>query len=396
MRAAQHIDTDWLANAGVPAHARSVRIDDLGALTANWRHLADRAAPAVCAAVVKAHAYGLSEAAPHALARAGCGTFFVATLEEGMRWRAAVPEAVIFILDGLLVGAEEAYAANTLRPVLSTPKQIAAWSRFCGARRERLPAAIHIDTGMSRLGLTAADVGRLVDTPDLLATFEIALVMTHPASADDPADEMTRRQFDAFNALRAKLPAAPASFANSPGIFHDGMALDLVRPGIALYGGRPGAPPIPTLDRVVHVFARVLQVRTINAGETVGYGASFAAERESRIATLAFGYADGFNRALGNLPPDQRPNVWFGAHAAPIVGRVSMDLITVDVTDLPDGSVTEGGWAELIGRHQSVDDLADRIGTIGYEILTSLKLSRCHQILVGGPETPAAETAAHG
>jgi alanine racemase len=159
MRAAQHIDTDWLANAGVPAHARSVRVDDLGALTANWRRLADRAAPAVCAAVVKAHAYGLSEAAPHALARAGCGTFFVATLEEGMRWRAAVPEAVIFILDGLLVGAEEAYAANTLRPVLSTPQQIAAWSRFCGARRERLPAAIHIDTGMSRLGLTAADVG---------------------------------------------------------------------------------------------------------------------------------------------------------------------------------------------------------------------------------------------
>ena len=354
---------------------------DLGALAANYSDLARRAAGAECAAVVKANAYGTGlEQAAGALSEAGCKTFFVATLDEALRLRSALADPVIYVLDGLLPGQERELAAHDLRPVLGSLAEIEDWAAFCKEREQQLSAAIHIDTGMNRLGLNADEVPVLAKRPQLLKAMTPALVMSHLACADDPQDHKNEDQREAFETLRARLPAAPASLANSAGIFL-GPAYhhDLVRPGIALYGGEAvNGVPNP-MRSVVTIEAQIAQIRNVSAGQSIGYGAAYRCKAASRIATLPIGYADGIFRCLG----EAATHVCVGGHPAPFVGRVSIDLITIDVTAVPDHVAHRGAWVELVGRHNSVDDLARHAGTIGYEILTSLG-NRYARVYVSG------------
>ena len=375
---------------GAPVFARAgaVLSIDLGAIIANWRLLQARAAPAECAAVVKADAYGLgaAEVAP-ALAAAGCRVFFVATLDEGLalrrcleQWREAATYAAvtntavppspptIFVLNGAPRGGEADLAQHGLIPVLNGLGDVEAWALLSAMMDVRLPAALQIDTGMSRLGLPPAELDRLSAEPGRLDGVAPVLVMSHLACADEPAHALNARQRSAFDVARTRLPAAPASLANSSGIFLGAdYIFDLVRPGAALYGVSPNSAATNPMEGVVRLDGRILQVREIDRDTTVGYGATYGARRAERIATVAIGYADGFLRSSSN-----RGCGYLDSFRVPLVGRVSMDLTTFDVTDAPADLVYPGAAIELIGPQRPVDAVALDAGTIGYEILTSL------------------------
>lgn len=338
---------------------------DLAAIVANWRALAARAAPGAVAGVVKANAYGLG-AVPvaRALSAAGCQHFFVAHLSEGMALRAGLGAGpMIAVLDGFAPGADENAG---LVPVLNSLGDVLAHGaagRSAGRARQAL---LHLDTGMARLGLDVGEQARLAADHSLLAGLDLLYVMSHLACADEPAHPLNAEQAARFARACAALPRLPRSFANSSGLFLGAdYASDLARPGCALYGinPTPGAPN-PMLP-VIRLEAPILQIREIPAGASVGYGASFVAARPSRIATIAVGYADGYLRCLsGQGVAAYRDMI------LPMVGRVSMDLITLDVTDAP--GIAPGDVLELIGgAAPSPDDLAALAGTIGYEILTS-------------------------
>lgn len=351
---------------------------DLGALVANYRLLRARAAPAQCGAAIKADAYGTGadEAAP-ALWNAGCRQFFVAVLGEAIALRRVLPQAEIYVLAGPLGGDEAEYAQHRLVPILNSLPQVEAWAQWCRARAGHPagshPAAIHVDTGMSRLGLAPAELDRLVADPGPLRAFGVPLLMSHLACAEDPAHPQNAAQLarfrDAVARLVPLLPARPAiSFANSSGIFlGPDYHFDLVRPGSALYGLNPVPPQPNPMRQVVGLQARIIQVRHIDAHQTVGYGAAHRSTRATSLATLGLGYADGILRSLSKVGA-----AFVGGIRAPFVGRVSMDLITIDVGHVPAHLVQPGAWVEILGAHQTADDLAAAAGTIGYEILTAL------------------------
>ncbi len=343
---------------------------DLGALKANWRQLRDKASPAECAACVKGDAYGLGlERCATALAEAGCHTFFVATPAEGRKLRKHQRKAVIYVLDGLMPGLAGFYVDHGLRPVLSSLEEIAEWRGAAPGCK----AALHVDTGINRLGLTPRDVEVLATHPERLAGIDLSLVMSHLASADEPDHPGNEAQRVLFERLRSSLPPAPASLANSAGVFlGTRFHFDLVRPGVAIYGGNPFSRLANPMRPVAHLKATVLQVREVAAGGKVGYGGEWTAEGDSRIAVIAVGYRDGLLRSLAARPGKAPATVWLAGGRVPIVGRISMDLITVDVSALPAGEVRRGMTAEIIGEHISVDDLAEAAGTIAYEILTAL------------------------
>ncbi len=363
--------------------ATSLLTIDLAALRANYATLRDQAKGSECAAVIKANAYGTgAEQAVRALSKEGCGTYFVATFAEAETIRAAAREATIYVLDGFFAGSGPAFAEKAVRPVLSSLAEIQDWAAFCRERDQPLPAALQFDTGMNRLGMPHGEVEQLAAEPELLASFAPALLMSHLACADEPGHPLNEAQLKAFEACRAMLPACRASFANSAGIFLGARYhFDLVRPGFALYGGK-AAEGREALRRVIRLEARIVQVHDARAGTSVGYGADQSLSRPTRIATLAIGYADGIFRALGAREGQSGFTAYIGGHAAPALGRISMDLITLDVTDIPEGLAHRGAWAEIIGEHVSVDDLAARAGTIGYEMLTSLS-SRAQRIYTG-------------
>ncbi|WP_409559906.1 alanine racemase [Hyphomicrobium sp. MC8b] len=364
-------------NARMPesvARATGTITVDLGCIAANWRALADKVAPARCAAVVKADAYGLgAERVIATLARAGCTAFFIATPGEAETARRIAPDADIYALDGLVGNTAAAFAHFAVKPVLSTLDDVVAWSALCRARGERLPAAFHIDTGLHRLGLPVRDVRRLVAEPSMMAGIELDLVMSHLASADNPRDPKNREQLLTFETLSALFPGVARSLAASDGLMlGPSYHFDLVRPGYALYGGQASQIAPAPVHAAVTVAARILAVADVAPGETVGYSATWRAKRPSRIATIAAGYADGVPRNAS--APDGRPggHVLISGHLAPIVGRISMDLITVDVTDLPEGAAMPGEFAKLIAEGLTIEDAGFSAGTIGYEILTRL------------------------
>lgn len=364
-----------LAFASSSAPARTARAGavldiDLDAIVANWRLLSATAGGVPAAAVVKADAYGLG-AAPvaSALAAAGCTSFFVAHLDEAIALRAVLSAPDIFVLHGISPGGEGETRAHRLIPVLSTVGQIDAWAAEARRAGRRLPAALHVDTGMARLGLSEAEVDTLAADPARLADIEPRLVMSHLASAEDPSNPSNARQLARFNRLRAKLPAMTACFANSSGVFLGAdYHFDLLRPGAALYGVAPVVGRPNPLAPVVRLAGRVLRVATLAAGTPVGYGGHFVTTAPTRIATLSIGYADGFPRALAG-----RTRAGLDGVRLPLVGAVSMDMITVDVSALPEGRVREGDLVDVIGGSaDDVDTVARAAGTIGYEILTSL------------------------
>ncbi len=354
---------------------------DLTALVANWRALAAEADGAEAAAVLKADGYGTGlEHAGAALARAGCRTFFVALPDEGVRLRRATPDAAIYVLGGLFSGSAADYAAADLRPVLGSLDEAREWA---AARRAGIAtgSAIHVDTGMNRLGMSAADARALAADRAFLDSLSPSLVMSHLACADTPSHRLNAKQLAQFRATRELFPSVPASLANSAGSFlGPDYRFDMVRPGIALYGGRfiADRPPLAT---VVTAEAMVLQVRDVAAGETVGYGATWTAPAPARIAILAAGYADGYHRAASASDDRKGSRVRIGGAFAPIVGRVSMDLIAVDVTHVP--GIARDDWAELFGPNVPVDEVAGLAGTIGYELLTGIG-SRYRRTYVGG------------
>jgi alanine racemase len=347
---------------------------DLDALLANYRRLRELAAPAECAAVVKADAYGLglAQAAP-ALARAGCNTFFVATLGEAKALRELLPHATIYVFAGLMPGTAELFREHDLRPVLNSAEEIREWASYSASKSEKLPCAVHIDSGMNRLGLSADEVDAVANARELWSALKLSLVMSHLACADEPKHPKSEAQRKAFDRLRARLPKALASLANSAGILlGPSYAYDLVRPGIALYGGKPLRQGKNPFQPVVHLKGRILQVRNVGAGETVGYGATRTLTHPSRVAIVSVGYADGLFRSLSAKDGEEGLVVYIGRHAAPILGRVSMDLITIDVTHLPEELSRRGEWVELIGPNVSAQELAHHAGTIDYEVLTNL------------------------
>jgi alanine racemase len=356
------------------AHETAILTIDLDALAANYRRLRELAGPAECAAVVKADAYGIgmAEAAP-VLWRAGCKIFFVATLAEAKALRSLLPEAVIYMFSGLLPGTAAMFRTHDLRPVLNSAEEIKEWATYSASVGEKLPCAVHVDSGMNRLGLSAHEVEAVASARDLWTAMTLSLVMSHLACADDPTHPKSETQLQAFDRLRALLPDSIASLANSAGILLGrSYAYDLVRPGIALYGGHPQRQGPNPFQPVVHLAGRILQVRTVAPGETVGYGATRTLRRASRVATVAVGYADGFFRALSTKDGTEGLVVSIGGHAAPVLGRVSMDLISVDVTGVPEALSQRGAWVELIGPNVTAQEFAARAGTIDYEVLTNL------------------------
>lgn len=342
---------------------------DLGAIRRNYRRLKEMAAPAETAAVIKADAYGCGiEAVAPALQAEGCRTFFVALVSEGVRARAALGDGPrIFVLNGYPPACAETYRKSDLLPVLGSIEEIAAWDAEAGT-----PAAFHVDTGMNRLGLHPSDLAR-DDLAASIANRPPVLLMTHMACADEPRHPLNRRQIAAFDEIRARLPEIPASLANSAAIINGWTwNTDLARPGIALFGGRAVSGIENPVEPVVRLDARIIQTRRVRIGETVGYGATWTAQRDSLIAFVSMGYADGYHRsATGG---DGRPAGFAaldGRHL-PLVGRVSMDLVALDATGLADDEIVRGTTVEMIGPTVSVDDVADAAGTIGYEILTGL------------------------
>jgi alanine racemase len=350
---------------------------DLDALTANWRTLRAAAGGAETAAVVKANAYGIGiERAVPALAKAGCETFFVAHIGEAIRARAVAPDATIYVLNGLLPSSSEAYLQHQLRPVLGSAEDIDEWAAFCRAQSQKLEAAIHVDTGMNRLGLSS-DEGMVLKDNAHLRDFTPALLMSHFVSAEENENPISQRQIEVFRAVRETLPDVRASLSNSSGIFlKDKPHFDLVRPGYALYGGNPTPYADNPMRPVVGLEGRIVQLRWIECEDTVGYNARWVAHERRRVATLSVGYADGYPRAASARGSSGESILagmaMIGERPCPFAGNVSMDLIIIDVTDIPEGEIARGDRVTLIGGDLTIDEVGRRAGTIGYEILTNL------------------------
>ena len=344
---------------------------DLGAIAANWTALKRLAPDAECAAVVKADAYGLgAEHVAPRLEGEGAQTFFVATAAEGIRLRRLLGAGPsVYVMNGVASGELQELAQGEIRPVLSTGEQCRQAIRY-SREVERLTCGIQVDSGMNRLGLSEAETAILTGTEDVGELLDVRLLMSHLGSADEeghPANERQARHFDrTLSRISPLFPGARRSLAATAGVllgarFH----YDLVRPGIGLYGGLPFRAARP----VVSLRVPILQVRSVATGDTLGYGRDWRAERDSRIATLPIGYADGVFRCLGGA--GGRGCVRIGGRLAPLAGRVNMDLVTVDVTEMPEA--IPGGWVELLGPQRGIDKVAEAAGTIGHEILTSLR-----------------------
>ncbi|CAG0957056.1 alanine racemase [Rhizobiaceae bacterium] len=358
------------------AAAGAVLTVDLGALTANYRLLRDMAG-GECGAVVKADAYGIGMGPVAAALHAeGCRHFFVGHLSEGVALRAALPDAAIYVLNGVPPGAECDAAAAGLIPALNSPEQIAAWKTTARSLGRRLPGALQFDTGMTRLGLSPAAVEAVAADGETLDGIDLRLALSHLACADEPQHPANAAQAALFARLAARFPGVPRSLANSSGIFL-GAAFrsDVARAGAALYGINPTPRAGNPMRAVVGVRAKVIQTADCAAGVGIGYGHDFHAHRPMRLATISLGYADGWPRRA-------RGAAFHRGVRLPFVGRVSMDSIVLDVSALPAGTLHPGDLVEVIGDDQTVDDVAALAGTIGYEILTGLG-NRFHRRWIG-------------
>lgn len=365
------------------AEAGAVLTIDLAAIEANWKKLSSMTVPVECGAVVKGDAYGCGlEPVTRKLARAGCRTFFVADVTEGRRVRELAPDAIVYVLNGLIPGTAQAFASDRLRPVINSVTELAEWDAFVSSRSWRGGAALHVDTGMNRLGITIDEA--VAVAPRIQSeNHGFMLLMSHLACAEMPDHPMNDRQIRLFREIRILYRGVSSSLANSSGIFLGGtLYCDLVRPGIALYGSNPTPGKPNPMRPAVELKGRIIQVRSINKGETVGYGASWTAGRPTRIAVVAVGYADGFLRSAGAAKGKAAGESIVGGKRCPIIGRVSMDLFALDITDLAAGSVRRGDFATLIGDGMNVDDLAAAMGTISYEVLANLG-RRYHRVYKG-------------
>lgn len=355
---------------------------DLDAIARNYALLCKQVPTAITAGVVKANAYGLGiEYVAPVLSKAGCQIFFVATLDEGLQLRALIPKATINIFNGAPSGHEALLREQHLTPVLNSLEDIGRWRDFCRDDSNPLPAILHVDTGMARLGLPKNELKTLAAEPNLLAGIELTSIISHLACASETDNPMNQEQLHEFNNALECLPRSKASLASSSGIFLGSeYHFNLVRPGASLYGLCPLTSISNPMAQVVRLQGKILQIRGVDTPQSVGYGATHRVAGPRRIATVAAGYADGILRSLSNLGSGYLNGV-----KAPIVGRVSMDLITFDVTDIPHEMAHTGAMIDIIGPDNPLDQIADSAGTIGYELLTSLG-TRYHRTYVGNSE----------
>ncbi|WP_275790099.1 alanine racemase [Pararhizobium gei] len=371
-------DDTSAALAGFDAASNRLIID-LGALADNWRTMDKLSGTARAAAILKANAYGIGiEPAAETLYAAGARDFFVANAEEGAELRPLVPDGRIYILAGMWPGNEHLFFDNGLVPIINSEEQLAFFMSALSERGDH-PCVLHVDTGMNRLGLSMKEALMLANDPARPASFSPILVMSHLACADDQAHPLNRRQLESFRAVTAAFEGVESSLANSAGI-HLGSEyhFDMTRPGIAVYGGEAvnGAPNM--MKPVVTSEARILQIRDVRTGDTASYGASAQFARDSRVAIVAIGYADGYHRSVsggGVALRQATPSGAYGflhGHKVAHLGRVTMDLSLFDVTDLPVNAARPGDYIELFGENIAIDDVARAGGTIGYEMLTSL------------------------
>ncbi|MFC5473321.1 alanine racemase [Paraherbaspirillum soli] len=363
------------------SHAGAVLTIDLNALRANYRLLRQQAGSAACAAVLKANAYGLgADRVAPALAAEGCRHFFVAHLDEAIALRPHLPPpAEIFVLHGVPPGAEKECIVHQLIPVLNSLQQIQAWHALALEMGQALPAIVQVDTGMSRMGLSPVEVEAWLDNSAFMKSIQLLYVMSHLACAEHQDHPMNGTQLARFNALRQRLPNVAASLANSSGIFlGPDFQFDLVRPGAALYGIAPVAGAANPLQPVASLQGRILQTRLIERGDHVGYGSRYSASEQRRIATVSVGYADGWLRSMSH-----RGVAFIDGVAVPMVGTISMDSITLDVSAIAAERLYAGAAVDLICAQHPVDAVAELAGTIGYEVLTSLG-NRYYREYVGG------------
>jgi alanine racemase len=384
--------------AAALATATGVLTVDLDAIIANWRKLEKTAVPAECAGVIKADGYGCG-AGPvaRALAGVGCKTFFVATLDEARAVREALssegatsPPPAIYVLDGFFQNSGDAYVKIDARPVIGELNELAEWDVFCRRSGWTGGAAVHIDTGMNRLGLTITEAQGIV--PRINAgDHGITLVMSHLACAENLNHPLNGKQLTAFREIASLYSGVPATLSNSSGIFLGAQfQFDMVRPGAALYGVNPTPEADNPMQPVVDLKARIVQIRNVERGEGVGYGGTWTARRPTRLAIVSAGYADGYFRAASANDGSRGAEVVVAGKRCPIAGRVSMDLIAVDITDLPNNAVRRGHMVTLIGEGITVDELAHHFGTIGYEVLTSLGRRYARVYKGGVAENPPA------
>jgi alanine racemase len=380
----------------VPAGATGVLTVDLDAIVANWRKLEKTGVPAECAGVIKANAYGCGvEPVARTLAAAGCKTFFVATLDEARAARAVLPAAAaIYVLDGFFQNCGDAYAKSDARPVIGDLNELAEWDVFCRRSGWAGSAAIHIDTGMNRLGMSLTEAQGII--PRINAgDHGITLVLSHLACAENLNHPLNARQLATFREIASLFTGVPASLSNSSGVYLGAaFQFDMVRPGAALYGVNPTPEADNPMQPVVELKARVMRIRNVERGESVGYGAVWTARRPTRLAIVAAGYADGYFRAAGGGDGTRSAEVVVAGKRCPVAGRISMDLIAVDVTDLPNNAVRRGHMVTLIGEGITVDELAHHFGTIGYEVLTSLGPRYVRAYKGGTSEAAAARDGA--
>jgi len=368
-------DDDAFASAGLRLTV------DLGALVENWRDLARRSGKARTSAVVKADAYGLGiEDVGETLYAAGARDFFVATADEGATLRLYAPEARIFVLSGIWPGMERRFFENDLVPVVASEEQLTFWMSVLSDYGD-YPCALQVDTGFNRLGLPMDDAIALADDVSRPASFAPVLVMSHLACGDDPSNAMNGQQLEAFRKVSAAFEGIEASLANSAGIFLGAdYHFDLTRPGIATYGGEAVPGMANPMRPVATAEARIIQTRSVKAGETVGYGRALQLTRDSRLAIVSAGYADGYMRSQSSAGVPLRQTGIAGGHGfiaghkVPVAGRITMDLTIFDVTDLPENLARAGDYVELFGKNILVDEAAKAAGTIGYEMLTSMGL----------------------
>jgi alanine racemase len=357
-------------------------IIDLDAIEENFRALRRLLLPCECAAVVKANAYGLGLAPVTAkLAKAGCRTFFVADIVEARRVRACALDVTVYVLNGFSPQAAPAFAELNVQPVINTLTELAEWDAFV-AQGWRGGSAIHVDTGMNRLGISVAEAAALASRLQN-ETHGFTLLMSHLACAELPDHPLTASQIRQFRELRLLYHGLPASLANSSGIFLGEHAhFDVARPGAALYGINPTPGRTNPMRGTVELAGRILQLRQVRHGETVGYGGAWTARRASRIAVASLGYADGLLRSGSGTDAKHGGSAVVAGKRCPIAGNISMDLACIDVTELGDDEVHRGDVATFIGEQIRLDEVAESAGTIGYEILTRLA-PRCHVVYRG-------------
>lgn len=368
-----------LANEALANGAGGILRVDLAALKANYLKLCQLAAPTPVSAVVKANAYGLGvTAVTDTLYAAGCRHFFVALTHEALDLRPHLPaDAALYVLNGLTPGSEDRAAKAGLIPVLNCPEQLDAWVAVARQIGQTLPALLQVDTGMSRLGFMPEDLKTLAAMPERLQGVRIDYLMSHLACADEPANPANGQQLEAFELASRLFPATLLCFANSGGLFLGAeYHADLCRPGIALYGAAPHPERPNPMQPVIALDLAVIQTRSVPAGTRIGYGGTVVTDAPKRLATLSAGYADGLPRRLSD-----QGAVYFRGVRLPFIGRVSMDSIIIDIDALPEGTLKAGDFVELIGPHQSLDDVAAAAGTIAYEILTQLG-PRYHRHLI--------------